>query len=305
MADDRADLRDADARRAPLWFELFRGFQIALDPKKLLLAAAGLVAMAAGWWLLSWIFYSARTEPRYDSGHYKNWAQFQEDRAQWNLLYEAAGPDATADNGPASNLPAGITTPDDLANNPEEYQQINDEFQKLDRAVLEEVRAGRREIAIPVSTETDGKRITRTVYVRRKPHGKMRTWPWFEDRGPNPYLLVSGGEGNPNEGTGYGPWQRGQFLNWLITQQLPVLIEPVRKLLLPVIFLLKPKIGFINGLYFSLAIIWMLAVWALFGGAITRMAAVQVARREKVGMADAIRFTLAHYLSYFSAPLFP
>src|SRR5207302_1512054 len=39
--------------------------------------------------------------------------------------------------------------------------------------------------------------------------------------------------------------------------------------------------------------------------AITRLAAVQIARKEKIGMMEAVRFTLARYLSYFSAPLFP
>ena len=43
----------------------------------------------------------------------------------------------------------------------------------------------------------------------------------------------------------------------------------------------------------------------MFGGAITRIAAVQVARGEKIGLVDALRFTLKRILSYITAPLFP
>ena len=51
--------------------------------------------------------------------------------------------------------------------------------------------------------------------------------------------------------------------------------------------------------------LWTLATWALFGGAITRIAAVQVARGEKIGLREAVRFTLKRILSYLMAPLFP
>ncbi|HEY7424237.1 MAG TPA: hypothetical protein VH682_08390, partial [Gemmataceae bacterium] len=48
-----------------------------------------------------------------------------------------------------------------------------------------------------------------------------------------------------------------------------------------------------------------LATWAVFGGAITRIAAVQVARGEKIGLREAVRFTVKRILSYLMAPLFP
>ena len=38
------------------WTVLFRGFQVAIDPRKLLLAAAGILVMMAGWQMLTWIF---------------------------------------------------------------------------------------------------------------------------------------------------------------------------------------------------------------------------------------------------------
>ncbi len=57
--------------------------------------------------------------------------------------------------------------------------------------------------------------------------------------------------------------------------------------------------------YTLLVMLLTLAVWGFFGGAITRIAVVQVARQEKIGLMEALRFACRKYLSYLSAPLFP
>lgn len=59
---------------------------------------------------------------------------------------------------------------------------------------------------------------------------------------------------------------------------------------------------FVYGLIFLL---WTLAVWALFGGAIHRIAALQAARDEKISIAQALRFSAGKFLSFFTAPLIP
>jgi len=51
--------------------------------------------------------------------------------------------------------------------------------------------------------------------------------------------------------------------------------------------------------------LWSLATWAFFGGAITRIAAVQLACDERVGLMAALRFACSRWTSYFFAPLFP
>ena len=47
------------------------------------------------------------------------------------------------------------------------------------------------------------------------------------------------------------------------------------------------------------------AVWAFFGAAISRIAAVQLAAGEQVGMGPALRFACRKWPSYFAAPLLP
>lgn len=51
--------------------------------------------------------------------------------------------------------------------------------------------------------------------------------------------------------------------------------------------------------------IWTVVVWGLFGGAICRIAAVQLTRRQRVGMIAALKFSAARWISYVWAPLLP
>src|SRR5947208_10465115 len=62
MAEERGVA--AGRPRPASWTKLFGTFLVALDPFKLLVAAAGILATALGWWLISVIFYGAWTEPK-------------------------------------------------------------------------------------------------------------------------------------------------------------------------------------------------------------------------------------------------
>ena len=54
-----------------------------------------------------------------------------------------------------------------------------------------------------------------------------------------------------------------------------------------------------------LSALWSLAVWAYFGAAISRVAAVQLATGEQVGWGASLRWARAKWLAYFSSPLLP
>jgi len=58
-------------------------------------------------------------------------------------------------------------------------------------------------------------------------------------------------------------------------------------------------------LYALLFFAWFLLIWSLFGGAIARIAAVHVARDEKISVRQALRFSISKVLSFLFAPLIP
>jgi hypothetical protein len=58
-------------------------------------------------------------------------------------------------------------------------------------------------------------------------------------------------------------------------------------------------------LYFLLFGAIFLILWAIFGGAISRIAAVHVAREEKVSIRSALKFSFNKFLSFLFAPIIP
>ncbi len=58
-------------------------------------------------------------------------------------------------------------------------------------------------------------------------------------------------------------------------------------------------------LFGVLFLLLSLAIWAVLGGAIARMAALHAAREEKISLRQALTFSLSKFLSFFSAPLIP
>src|SRR5439155_8832644 len=92
---------------------------------------------------------------------------------------------------------------------------------------------------------------------------------------------------------------------WLINHQSRVVLEPLVKLAKPLVYFFKPQAEGLPRVYFFLVFVWMVLTWSFFGGAISRIAVVQVARGEKIGFMEAVRFTVKRFLSYLTAPLFP
>jgi hypothetical protein len=70
--------------------------------------------------------------------------------------------------------------------------------------------------------------------------------------------------------------------------------------------ILGPATVIINNPVFAILLaVLFLFVWSIFGGAIARIAAVHVARDEKISVRQAIRFSIGKFLSFLFAPLIP
>ena len=108
MAEDRIGTPSGESQTYWAWTELFRTFQIALDPKKLILAAAGIVMMWIGWLAISGIFFSMRSMPtdaNYQPSYYESRGMSPDEARKratedlntallrYQLLHDLAGPD--------------------------------------------------------------------------------------------------------------------------------------------------------------------------------------------------------------------
>ena len=60
-----------------------------------------------------------------------------------------------------------------------------------------------------------------------------------------------------------------------------------------------------HGVFFAIFFAWLLLLWSIFGGALARIAAVQVARDEKISVRQSLRFSTGKVLSFVFAPLIP
>jgi len=86
----------------------------------------------------------------------------------------------------------------------------------------------------------------------------------------------------------------------------PNTLEPIYlRFVDPLARLLDAQLTVPQAAYYAFGLLWMLAVWAFFGGAITRVAVVQLGREERVGLGEAVRHARGRLGAYIGAPLFP
>lgn len=128
-------------------------------------------------------------------------------------------------------------------------------------------------------------------------------WPWQSEDSSNAVAPDA-----------VAPWQAIQPAGNPLWQPLPPSLGQYpgnpflgawRQLRAPFQQLFDRRLG-ITGLAFLLCCgLWASAVWALFGGALTRRAALEFGREENVGMRAALRYAAGKWPSYFTAPLLP
>ncbi|MFH1299683.1 MAG: hypothetical protein ABIK07_01385 [Planctomycetota bacterium] len=83
------------------------------------------------------------------------------------------------------------------------------------------------------------------------------------------------------------------------------LLEPMISFNRPVLTLFQAGANWSSLAYATTQLLWAIIVWSVFGGAITRIAAIQFAQDEHIGILAALRFSLKRILSLVSAPLLP
>jgi hypothetical protein len=356
--------------RAP-WTKIFTAFKVALDVKKLVLAAAGILCVWLGWCAIGWTFYFFREFPEWKNYEVKEpeqlkarWTLFKAKRASWNLLHELAGPPGAQKFVDAADVAKSydeylllnewegayrrLSDPIEVESNTLKVPRLESnqkvfkltviadgalkdkklELQSLiidpnqDKNVViidgvkvrvedgkfEDLKAYREGALTPEQIAAKAAKAEHPQVVierfqrllKYKPSGKLRLGPWWEDRGNNQYLVVADTLKNHDAfGTS------ANVLNWLFSDKALVLLEPLVKFLSPVVYLFDDRAGGWDRLYLIFIILWTLTIWGFFGGAICRIAAVQVARNERISLRESLAFTRERFVSFVAAPAFP
>ena len=241
------------------WLKIFTGFRLALDPKKLLLAAAGIFVVYLGWWAISVVFCSLRSVPEADD--YERITAPAEKKAylsravSWSMLQILAG-----------------------------------------SPVKSEIIDGWRAVRNRDTAHTA--QIDQLVAAMDQKWGVLHACPWNENRGPNQVMVVSRFIETGNTGL-----NSGDVMNYL-----RFVVEPLDKFLLPVVYFFDGRVGgmlSLTRIYLIFVLLWMIVVWGIFGGAITRIACVQLARNEKVSVRESLQFVFSRWQGYVFAPILP
>ncbi len=94
--------------------------------------------------------------------------------------------------------------------------------------------------------------------------------------------------------------------SWVTVERLSHrLFEPSRILLAPFGTFLDPHSPGLSKLHALIAVVWLFVVWGPAGGAIARMAVVQVAQSRRVGIGEAVRFGWKSAGALILSPLCP
>jgi hypothetical protein len=218
--------------------------------------------------------------------------KYERDMRQWATLYSLAG-----SGGPDPKLKDEATK--DAAT---KEQAAKDALAKSKTVAADATKPQSEKdmaAAEASSKEAEAKAANaRLANLKGAPPGKLRTMPWNEPRGVNPFLFAMGMADAPATS-----WVRG--VKDYLFAQVPVLTEPLNKLFLIITKLADPDASFQTRVFLLLCLIWSIAVWAFFGGVITRMAAVQFGGKERISFKQAINFVKQRYISYLLSPLVP
>jgi len=128
----------------------------------------------------------------------------------------------------------------------------------------------------------------------QSPVKTQSVWPWLSES----QMLITDAAMKTDVGV-------ERILSESLTCGFEVIQHPVRALVVPALSLLDRGQSWTQLAFKWTRLLWRLLVWAMFAGAITRLAAVQFAHADSESFVSALGFTRRHYWDYVLAPLLP
>jgi hypothetical protein len=287
-----AQLKAIDWREALPFTNLFRGFGVAIHPSKLLLCVVAVLLIYGGARALDGLF---KVIPGTDNALVGEAYAFERSLAEGRDFAEVREEAERAQTQRLDGMRRNVAR---LSDRPTEDIGRRDLIDSLvtsrDEAVVRADEAFAAEVAVEGVTDEDRRRAT----LRRDESVRFAY-----DRAARSIVETQNlyGHGVANEYYDYSVGSFNGLIASVLSLDLAGTITSLQRLLW-----FGPLWMFTqHAIYASILFIWSLAVLAVFGGAVARSAAVQVARDEKISLRSALRFSSGKFVSFLSAPLIP
>jgi len=162
--------------------------------------------------------------------------------------------------------------------------------------------------ALAITATSAGWRLVTAMYDKEEDSvGKSYyEWPWERAKDILPYGdAMSGAQLPPPPLVDGPPVDLPADVTWADWTWTSPLLDAWKYVTDPFVQLFNPETSLSDLGYYLLCALWALVVWSLFGGAITRLAAVSLARDDQLSWGQSLAYARRKWLSYFTAPLFP
>ncbi|MGN6625350.1 MAG: hypothetical protein ACTHLN_01910, partial [Tepidisphaeraceae bacterium] len=277
MAEHGTIVRGIDYKSTFPFTHLFRGFRLAIDPSKIMLALAALLLLYVGGRLLDAVWPEhARALPDELRAYTAEPANFAERRGDMLTARDEGLKAQLASYGRSNPQPRFGDLVDELK------KRRDDNLRQVDAAYDD----------LPADQKTPEAR-------RGHEAGVSRVYASYNEQFASARIYETQG-------------LFGHFLYYEVQQVDGTVWSAVNLRIDGVIdglknfFILAPAWAFRHHPVFSILFFaWLLVIWSIFGGAIARIAAVQVARDEKISVRGALKFSSEKVLSFIFAPLIP
>lgn len=279
MAEESTVIRDIDWKSTFPWTNIFRSFRIAIHPSKIILALLALLAVYLGGMLLDAIWPNG-----YNAVPGEIW-MYEDSRT--NLQPTANFHEARA------NAWKDVRSSYDQAKAGNPNATLRDVDAQIDKDRDSEIDAAKTTFNASQKTDADARerdrRVSDAYEKARSRHvqahfingvGLFESFYYYEVAQVN---LIARAIRYSNW-IGGGSVTQGLF-NFLVNGPSWAISQ--------------------HCVFFTIYFLFFLTIWSIFGGAIARIAAVHVARDEKISIRQALRFSTSKFLSFLSAPVIP
>ena len=316
MAEEPLTIRGISWRQTFPFINLFRAFRVAVHPSKIVLALIALILLYVGGNVLDMVWavqYRAIPDEaqRYDqfSAHSKPGEKFCDVRSLYRDQLEAG----YAQQLLAYKLEPDLAAATKAAHSGSDLAALKDKILEKRRQTVAEADAAHIKAMTTGAPKADVDHeyhaAVRTAFAAASTEytaaSSIKNFGLFDvyfDFEANQVSMAVRGVRTGNWfGQDTGLSQGVDDVNVLGSSASPGVIQSIiRFFTVAPIWLLTQ-----HPLYFALFGLLFLALWSVFGGAICRIAAVHVARDEKLSIRSALRFSGRKFLSFMFAPIIP